>query len=217
MGKIKLLLFDLDGTLVDSKRDIANAINFALNPLGAPELSDEDTMKVVGDGITQLFEKLLPQSSKEIIGSAILRFSQHYLAHITEFTRLYHGVFETLKELHQTHSIAVITNKRDEMSREIIRNLGIDKYINLLLGGDSVPEMKPSPVPLQIAMDSFKISNGETIMIGDSSNDINAGKSAGVKTVAAAYGFRPIETLQNADFFIYKDMRELIPILETIR
>jgi phosphoglycolate phosphatase len=212
---IKLLLFDLDGTLVDSKRDIANALNHAVCPLGVPKLSDEDTAKIVGDGITQLFEQLLGPTTIEIRDSAIAAFSEYYFSHITEYSRPYPGVLETLKQLTRFKK-AVITNKREQMSKLIIKNLAIDSYFDLLLGGDSVPEKKPSPIPLQMAMKSFNVTPHETIMIGDSSNDIIAGISAGVKTVAVAYGFRPIETMKNANFFIYKDMQELIPILESL-
>ncbi|MBF0472448.1 MAG: HAD-IA family hydrolase [Nitrospirae bacterium] len=210
--QIKLILFDLDGTLVDSKTDIANALNYALSPLGVPKLSDEDTMRVVGDGITQLFEKLIGNTTIEIRDSAIAVFSEYYLAHITEYTKPYPGVLETLKEL-SNYKKAVISNKREQMSKLIIKELGIEPYIDLLLGGDSVPEKKPSPIPLQMAMDFFNVIPEQTIMIGDSSNDINAGISAGVKTIAVTYGFRSIDTLQSADYFIYKDMRELISIL----
>jgi phosphoglycolate phosphatase len=172
-------------------------------------------MRIVGDGITELFEKLIGGSTVEIRDRAIAIFSGYYIAHITDLSKPYPGVLETLKEL-KNYKKAVISNKRQNMSKLIINNLGIDYYIDLLLGGDSVPEKKPSPIPLQMAMYSFDVTPEETLMIGDSNNDINAGISAGVKTVAVAYGFRPIETMHHANYFIYKDMRELLPILRSI-
>jgi phosphoglycolate phosphatase len=108
---------------------------------------------------------------------------------------------------------AVLSNKREVYSKRVLEGIGILQYFDLVLGSDSVSEKKPSPVPVEDLMETYKVSKAETLMIGDSNYDIEAGKAAGIKVVAVTYGFRSMKFLRDADFIIdtFDELLEIIP------
>ncbi len=212
---LKLIAFDLDGTLVDSKRDITNAINFAIKPVGLPELTPDDTVKFVGQGVTSLIEKILGDNHSEKAPLIRESFIDYYSEHLFDYTMPYNGVIKTLKTIGR-YKKAVISNKREILSIRLLEGLGMAKYFDLIYGPDSVSERKPSPVPVLKAMETLDSKPEETILVGDSNVDIEAGKKAGVLTVGVAYGYKPIEYLQEADYIIKNDISELIQIIENI-
>lgn len=205
---IKLLIFDLDGTLADTGQDITNALNYALKPFAVKEYSLEETKAMVGSGISKLLESLIPpdpalpagesRSPKEI---ATGRFLDYYDNHLIEHTILYPNVEETLTQLSR-YKKAVLSNKREKYSSQILRELGIHPYFDLVWGSDSVREKKPSPAPILDLIKKYQVSNKETIMIGDSNYDIEAARAAGIKVIGVTYGFRPREALMGADVLI---------------
>jgi phosphoglycolate phosphatase len=216
---IKLIIFDLDGTLVDSSIDITNAINYAIAPFGIQPLSVKNTKDLVGEGITRLMEKLVESHKSEIrngINKEILvkRFLEHYSAHLIDNTTVYPKVKETLEGL-KDYKKAVISNKRESLSIKILNDLDLLKYFDLVLGSDSTPEKKPSPVPVRYVMERLNVSEKESIIVGDSNFDIEAGKAAGLKTIAVTYGYRPLELLKNADYMI-NSFDEIIECLKKI-
>src|ERR1700690_976167 len=205
-------MFDLDGTLVDSSLDITNALNQAIAPDGFKRLSVEQTKGLVGEGISRLIEKVVGPSNKALTGDVLAGFVDHYSRHLTDSTRPYPGVKEPFERLSDRKK-AVISNKMEYMSRQILDELGLMNCFDAMLGSDSLDENKPSPKPLLHIMNMFSLRPDESVMIGDSSFDIEAGKAAGAVTIAVSYGFRPPANLSGADFLI-DAMEELIPILK---
>lgn len=225
---IKLLIFDLDGTLVDTSRDIANAINYAVEPFGVRPLSIEVIKSMVGSGITQLIESLISAqrnslgneshrqdtTSRNIKEEAVNRFLEHYSIHLLDNTKAYPNVTETLSKL-GNYKKAVISNKREVFSKRVLGGLGLSAFFDVILGSDSVSERKPSPVPIFEVLKRVDVSRDEAVIIGDSNFDVEAGRAAGIKTIAVTYGYRSKEALKEADFMI-DAFGELLTILPQI-
>ncbi len=198
---IKIIMFDLDGTLVDSSIDITNALNFAMGPYGIPGITVRETISMVGEGLTRLVEKILGDERIAIAHEVLERFIGYYSEHLTDFTAPYPGVPETLERLGEYRK-AVISNKREYLSKKLLEKLGLAKHFDMVLGSDSVEEKKPSPKPLLKVLGLFSLQPGEAVIVGDSNFDIEAGIAAGMKTIAVTYGFRDIGSLKDADFLI---------------
>ena len=199
--RIKLIIFDLDGTLVNSSIDITHALNYAVEPYGLEKLTVERTISLVGEGVTRLIEKLLGESRADLRGVVLERFLEHYSQHLTDFTVPYPGVTETLRKL-GNYRMAVISNKRADLSKRLLENLGLAGFFEIIWGSDSVPEKKPSPVPVLEMLKKVSCRSDEAVIVSDSNYDIEAGKAAGVRTVAVSYGYRDVKLLQDADFII---------------
>jgi phosphoglycolate phosphatase len=215
---IKLIIFDLDGTLIDSSVDITNAINYAIEPYGVKPVTVQETISLIGEGITRLMEKiaLSHQPSAVSLSKDVLieRFLEHYSSHLVDNTTVYPGISETLEQLNG-YKKAVISNKREVLSIKTLNDLGLLKYLDLVVGSDTTPERKPSPVPILHVLSRFGIKPEEAVIVGDSNYDIEAGKGAGIKTIAVTYGYRPIELLKDADYVIDK-MSELVDVLNRL-
>jgi phosphoglycolate phosphatase len=217
---LKLLIFDLDGTLADTSRDITDALNYALNPYVAREYSVEETKLMVGSGISKLLESLVPaqptpEANAEARETVIDRFLYHYDNHLTVHTVLYPHVKETLANLHG-YKKAVLSNKREKYSNDILQELNILEYFDLVWGSDSVREKKPSPVPVFDLIDKFNVVKKETAIIGDSNYDVDAGKAAGIKIIGVTYGFRTRNYLEGSDVIIdsFNELIDVIPKLD---
>ena len=224
---LKLLIFDLDGTLADTGRDITDALNYALGPFGGKEYSLEETKAMVGSGISTLLGSLIahtppiPPLPGEVSDKAVDpgervtgRFLEYYAEHLLDNTRAYPHVKETLSQLGQ-YKKAVLSNKREKYSRQILEELMLSPYFDTIWGSDSVREKKPSPVPVLDLISSFTVSKDETVVIGDSNYDVEAGKAAGVKVIGVTYGFRSREFLRDADIIIDR-FDELLKVLPEI-
>jgi len=198
---IQLILFDLDGTLVDTSRDITNALNYSLNPYGLDGISVEATIKVVGEGLTRLIEKVLGEERYHLKETVFKRFLDYYSAHLIDNSVIYPNVKETLDIL-SGYRKAVISNKRENLSVNLLKQLDLDRYFDLIVGSDTTPERKPSAGPLLYAFSKLHISPLEALMVGDSQYDIAAGHNAGVKTVAVTYGYQEKSLLTAADYLI---------------
>jgi phosphoglycolate phosphatase len=214
---ITLIIFDLDGTLIDSSADITDAINYAVAPYGIQRVTVSTAIGLIGEGVTRLIEKLIDQSRplarrkhftpEEVLG----RFLDYYSSHLAVLTTTYPGGRETLEGLREYRKV-VISNKREDLSVLVLRELDLDRYIDLVVGSDTTPARKPSPVPLVYAMEKFGAAQNETLIVGDSNFDIEAGKAAGIWTVGATYGYRPVDFLKDADFII-ENMGELVGVV----
>ena len=215
---IKLLIFDLDGTLVDTAQDITDAVNYALKPFSQRAYSVEETKAMVGSGISKLMESLVlagtPPCSPLAPKTALDRFIEYYTAHLLDYTRPYPGVNETLLKLGDYKKV-VISNKREAMSKGVLEGLGLLKFFEIVLGGDSVAENKPSPVPVLEVLKRLGVPKQEAVMIGDSNYDIESAHSAGIKIIAVTYGFRKKDVLKDADFMI-DSFGEVIKVLAEI-
>ena len=205
MKKIKLLIFDLDGTLVDSKRDIAAGVNFTLRHLGLPAIKNTAVYGFIGDGSWQLMERALKSSKKKYIDDALEIFRDYYSKHLTVTTKLYPDVIKTLR-YYSDKKKAVVTNKYESYSVKILGDLKINKYFDAVLGSDSTQRCKPDPLPLLTVMKKLGVGASETVMIGDGANDILAAKNAGVTSCAVGYGLESCERLLSykPDYFIKK-------------
>ncbi len=211
--QIKLIIFDLDGTLVDTSGDITNALNYALKPYGLRDLTVEDTIKMVGEGITRLIEKLLENERIQMRDTVIKRFLDYYSEHLVDFSTLYPHVRETLEKLND-YKKAVISNKREYLSTRLLDKLELLKYFDLVVGSDTTSERKPSAIPVIYVFTKLGVNPDESIIVGDSNYDIEAGKKAGLKTVAVTYGYRGRQYLIDADYII-DSMKDLLTLLDT--
>jgi len=211
--QIKLIIFDLDGTLVDTSGDITNALNYALKPYGLRDLTVEDTIKMVGEGITRLIEKLLENERIQMRDTVIKRFLDYYSEHLVDFSTLYPHVRETLEKLND-YKKAVISNKREYLSTRLLDKLDLLKYFDLVVGSDTTSERKPSAIPVIYVFTKLDVNPNESIIVGDSNYDIEAGKKAGLKTVAVTYGYRERQYLIDADYII-DSMKDLLTLLDT--
>ncbi len=198
----RLFLFDLDGTLIDSKIDIARALNAALARMGLPPLTVSRVADFVGDGVQKLIQRTLSEVAGEApkhdaVQTAARLYLEEYEAHLLDSTHLYDGVGEALHRLWWA-SFAVVTNKPERFSRRILEGLGIADRFCAIIGGDSMPERKPDPAPLFRAIALCSASAAEAVMVGDSPVDIRAGKAAGVFTCGVIGGFRGRAELESA-------------------
>lgn len=197
--KTKLLFFDLDGTLIDSRDDLADSVNLALAEMGFPLIPTESVYGFIGEGVFNLLLRSLRASRErepenELVDQAVDVFRRHYDGNCLVKTRLYDGVAETLDAL-TGFKKAVITNKPRDFSVKILEELGIAKYFDAVAGGDTYPKRKPDPMPLVETARALGIDIAECVMIGDSRVDIEAGKNAGIPTIGCVYGFRGREEL----------------------
>lgn len=219
---VELVIFDLDGTLIDSSPDIASSVNHALQPFGVPPLTVEETRELVGEGVTRLIDKVIERRRENLPSGAaepdrmllLRRFLDHYAAHLTDHTTVYPGVGETLERL-AGHRKAVISNKREDLSVAVLRELGLLRHFELVLGSDTTPERKPSPVPIRFVLARTGVRREAAIIVGDSNYDIEAGRAAGVRTVGVTYGYRSVDFLRGADFIITA-MPELVDVLKVV-
>jgi phosphoglycolate phosphatase len=219
---LKLLIFDLDGTLADTSQDITDSINYALEPFGQRKFSVEEIKTMVGSGISKLLESLIPsnyatnrgESLNSVKEEVINRFIEFYSAHLLDNTKEYPHVKETLSRL-ENYKKVVLSNKRESYSKEILKGLGILEYFDIVWGSDSVREKKPSPVPVLDLLERFRALKDEAVIIGDSNYDVEAGKAAGIKVIGVTYGFRSKEALKDADYLI-DDFKEILNILPQI-
>ena len=184
MHTIKAILFDLDGTLIDSVTDLANSVNHTLTQVGLPAHTQEEIKNFVGDGVQKLIKRSLGQNNMAKYSEAFGLFMDHYGTHCTDNTVLYPGVAETLPLLQQNYRLAVLTNKSVAFSRKILRNLEIDSYFKEILGGDSLSTKKPDPAGIFHLADMWGMNpTTEMIMVGDHATDIEVGRRAGCRTV----------------------------------
>jgi phosphoglycolate phosphatase len=198
---IKLIMFDLDGTLVNSIVDITNALNYAIEPYNLEKMTAGRTVGMVGEGLTMLVKKMLGGENAVIMPDVMDRFMRYYSEHLTEFTVPYPGVPETLEKL-ADYRKAVVSNKREALSKRLLEALKLSHYFDVILGSDSVGERKPSPKPILQILQMVKVNPDEAVIVGDSDYDIDAGRAAGIKTIAVTYGYRGVEFLGGADGMI---------------
>lgn len=197
----KLLMFDFDGTLIDSVPDLADAINVMLEQLGKPTYSLQTIEKWVGNGARKLVERALSASSEGDIEAddklvladveaAEQLFFNAYGAHDTSKTVAYPDVDLGLKQLKNADfTLALVTNKPIRFVPHILAGLGWTTLFDMVIGGDSLPQKKPDAAPLLHVCNTLNIAPAQALMIGDSINDISAGKNAGIDTVGLSYGY----------------------------
>lgn len=217
---IKLICFDLDGTLVDSVPDLRLALNAMLDEYQLPHCQDQQIKNWVGNGLPKLVERALVFVGKSefddlFFKQALSAFEKHYSTYLNSASTLYKDVPQTLQTLKSRgYKIALVTNKAEQFLPELLNNFQISDYFDLLLGGDTLAENKPHPMQVNFACEKFKVSKAETVMVGDSKNDILAGQNALVKTIALTYGYNYGEPVANLNpDFIINQFNELLDLL----
>lgn len=196
MKPISLIIFDLDGTLVDTLEDITASVNFTLSRLGRPPLPLDTVRQYVGDGIEMLMGRALGGRT-ELLDDAVGVYKVHHSRNLVVRSRLYPGVREMLEHF-QAVPKAVISNKTLEFVQPLLAGLGIAGSFRVVLGADAGMPLKPAPDSLLHIMRALGASRERTVMVGDGTTDMRAGKAAGVITCAVTYGFRPEEELRKA-------------------
>lgn len=196
--KAELIIFDLDGTLIDSRKDIANSVNHTLKTIGLKPMEERTITGYVGNGVRSLMERILIPSHPHLFDKGIDIFLNYYAEHLLDNTNFFPGVIETLNHF-TGKKMAVITNKPEDLSVKTLKGLGIYGYFKAVLGGDSLEKKKPSPEPVLKVLNDLNIQKEAAIIVGDGLQDIAAGKGAGIATCAVTYGFTKTEELAKAE------------------
>ncbi|ATE58711.1 phosphoglycolate phosphatase [Thauera sinica] len=199
----RAVLFDLDGTLLDTIGDLAEAANRMLAELGRPLRSQEEIHGFVGKGIPNLVRRCLTENThagEDEIEAAVLVFRRHYHVVNGASTRIYPGVLETIGEL-RAHSVklAVVTNKAEAFTLPLLERMGIAGHFDTVVSGDTLPVKKPDPAVLHLACARLGVAAGEALMIGDSANDALAAQGAGMPVLLVTYGYSegmPVDTIE---------------------
>lgn len=206
-----LLIFDLDGTLIDSKQDIVNGVNAARAHMGLPPLDTPTIASYVGNGAPVLIRRAMgPEASDPDTAEALRFFVDFYQRNPLVNTKLYPGVREALDDLHHAGKhLAILTNKPEKISNIIVDGLNLRDHFFRVYGGDSFPEKKPDPVGILALMRESGVGPGGTVMVGDSGVDIRTARNAGVIACGVTWGFQP-ETLEtHPPDLLISDMRDL--------
>jgi len=193
---IRALIFDLDGTLVDSLPDLAEAVNDLMAANGLKPHAERAVASMVGKGVPVLVQKAFAAHGITMEGDALKAQVKTYLGfyepRATRLTRLFPHAADMVKELAKSYRLAVCTNKPTAVSREIVDSLGIGKEIDVVVGGDSGVTPKPAPDMLWLVAERLGLPKEEVLMIGDSANDVASARAAGVAVVVVRYGYTDI-------------------------
>jgi phosphoglycolate phosphatase len=192
--EVDLFLFDLDGTLSDSKKDLVTAINQTLSSFGFPELPEEDIIMLVGKGVSKLLANFAGDGAAKYDTFKV--YLDHLDKHLMDTTKPFPGVVETLSAI--TKKKAVVTNKLKGMAERVVTGLGIADKIDFIVGADTARSMKPNPDPIIFALERFGADPSRTVMVGDTTDDIMAAKAAGVIACGVTYGFGTRQDLADA-------------------
>ena len=212
----ELIIFDLDGTLIDSSDDIAWAANMTLVYMGYNEMDLDAIKEGIGWGVKTLLQKLMPQEGPERIDDARVKFLEYYWDHLTVNTILYPGVRETI-DYFKDHDkkMAIVTNKPIKFTEKILNELALKDFFLMVLGGDSLMNRKPDPEPVEKVISTLGVTKGKTVFVGDSKVDGETGKRAGIFTIGVEYGFSGRKELEEAGFdIIISEFPELTRILK---
>jgi phosphoglycolate phosphatase len=195
---IRLVIFDLDGTLIDSRLDLVHSVNAALRHIHRPELPEDVIASYVGDGAPILIQRAL---GGEVVDEALVRkgleyFLSYYREHKLDHTTVYHGIREALGAIQRSgngvpRKMAVLTNKPVNPSRAIVEALGLGSYFSQVYGGNSFSTKKPEPEGALKLLAETGVRPEQAAIVGDSHVDIRTGRNAGLWTIAVTYGFAP--------------------------
>lgn len=188
---MKAVVFDLDGTLLDTLEDLANATNWALRQNGLPERTKDEVRQFVGNGIRHLIERAVPEgSSEEVLAKTFSDFKDYYVAHCQEKTRLYEGIPEMLQTLkEQGYRLAIVSNKLqagvDELYERYFRNT-----VSVAVGERHGMRRKPAPDMVEAALQSLGVTADEAVYVGDSDVDMQTARNSGLPCISVLWGFR---------------------------
>ena len=210
----KLFIFDLDGTLVDTAPDFKNSINYMLNELNESEVSLEEIRNWVGYGARELIrrtvvDKNIPHDEQRI-EEMLKIFLLHYTHNIDDDSVLFNNVRNVLEFLKNNEiKLAVCTNKMERLSNILLEKLNVLHMFDYLVGGDSLSKSKPDPFPLLNICEKLNTQISDSVMIGDSVTDLNAGKGAGMPVVLVSYGYTDNKDIYNEADLVINDFSQL--------
>ena len=213
---MSLLIFDLDGTLIDSSLDLAISTNATLHHMNRPEVDQHTVNSYVGDGAAMLVRRALGDDTSEAdFDEALYFFFEYYRQHSLEHTKFYPGIREALDELktHQ-HTLAVLTNKPVRISRDILTALGVGDYFFRVYGGNSFREKKPHPVGIETLLAESGIPREQTLMIGDSNVDIQTARNANVPAIGVTWGLKPESLSDPSPDLLVSNTSDLVSSIE---
>jgi phosphoglycolate phosphatase len=212
-GKLKALLFDLDGTLIDSKRDLVQSVNATLRGMGRAELPEDLVASYVGSGAPILISRALGGAGSAAEQQSALKFFlAHYDQHKLDFTREYPGVRETLEKLRRV-PMAVLTNKPVNVSVRILAGLGLAGFFRAIYGGNSFATGKPDPLGANTILSEMGIAAAQAAMVGDSELDVQTARNAGMISAIVNFGFGTHDReMYPADIYLDR-MEELLPLV----
>jgi len=215
-----LLIFDLDGTLIDSKLDLAHSVNAMLVYMGRPSISHELVATYIGNGAPVLVRRALgPGASDEEVAKGLDFFIRYYAEHCLDNTALYPGVREALDRLQADDAVqmAVLTNKPVRISNHIISGLGCGGHFFRVYGGNSFERKKPDPIGVEKLLAESGATRDRTVMVGDSAVDIRTARNAGIRACGVSYGFQPDSFTADPPDFVIDDLRQLAGHLPSMR
>lgn len=205
-----LLIFDLDGTLIDSQRDLTDSVNATRAWKGLPALPDDIVSAYVGNGAPMLIRRALPHCTEDELKDALQFFLDYYREHMLDATVLYPGVREALDRLHAGKiPMAILTNKPVKFSVRLINGLGLSGHFFQIYGGNSFEEKKPHPVGIETLIAESTADRTGTIMVGDSAIDVLTARNAQVQACGVSWGFQPETFEKTPPDFLIDDMRQL--------
>lgn len=212
-AKYDLIIFDLDGTLIDSKLDLANSVNFTRQQMGLSVLEHRLIFGYIGDGATMLIRRAMGEGLSEVeVQKALDIFLAHYRQHLLDNTTLYPGVAEALDEL-RLLKLAVLTNKPLRPTQAILQGLQIHNRFAVVYGGNSFEQKKPHPAGIEQILCDTGVTRERTVMVGDSYIDIQTGRNAVVATCGVTYGLASDTLHEPKPDFLIDDLRQLSRIV----
>lgn len=196
---ISLIIFDLDGTLVDTAPDIVESVKFILKHFNCEEKTDKEIASCIGGGARNVLRKAMGSQAEKHLDEAIILFKSYYTKNCAIHSSLYLHAKDLLDILYSNKkSIALCTLKTREATLQILQTFKIDRYFQVVVTADDVQKPKPNPQGIQIILDKLNIPKEDTVMIGDTDGDILAGKNAKVKTIGVTFGYGSEQSILNS-------------------
>jgi phosphoglycolate phosphatase len=211
--QVRLIAFDLDGTLIDSSRDLVMAVNAARSRLGLGELDDMTVLSYVGHGARELMRKAMGSAPSEAeVDRGLAYFREFYAEHLLDHTRPYPGVVEALAALGRRH-LAVLTNKPIRFTVPIVERLGLAPHFERVYGEDSFPRKKPDPMGLAFLLEEFSAGPREALMVGDSQIDVQTARNAGTWSCGVTYGLASYQLADCPPDLLVSNLKQLVNAL----
>lgn len=215
----KLVIFDLDGCIIDSSWDIGDSANATLEHFNLPLKDHAFIRDSIGGGAANLIRRV-SDNRADSFDAMLAYFKAHYLHNCTNKTMLYEGVYNTLSKLHAQKRIAMATNKLRAMTLLILEHLGVAQFFDMIVAADDLPSSKPNPECINLILENFNLTAADAVLIGDTRTDVQTGKNASVDTIGVTYGFGTREELEVSGATVIVDKMsqalELLLPLESI-